>query len=201
MLSIRLSQCAQCAMPVQVGSRGPSINVFCRSCNKVRRADRRRAKEGVKVRAGLPAICVDCRATFQTARGAPVRCVPCRKNRRRKDDRDRRRALRQTSPAYRISDTLKVQIRQSLRGTKNGRSWEAIVGYTLAELMAHLAAQFQPGMCFENHGEWHIDHIRPLCSFQFQTPDDPQFREAWALTNLQPLWAVDNLRKGGRWAA
>lgn len=67
--------------------------------------------------------------------------------------------------------------------------------------MAHLERQFLPGMTWENRGEWHIDHIRPLCSFQFQTPDCPQFREAWALTNLQPLWAQDNLKKGGRWAA
>jgi len=109
-----------------------------------------------------------------------------------------RRHLRATSPAYRINDTLKVQIRKSLRGTKNGRAWEVIVGYSLAELMAHLERQFLRGMAWENHGEWHIDHIRPLCSFEFQTPDCPQFREAWALTNLQPLWAADNIRKGGR---
>jgi hypothetical protein len=117
------------------------------------------------------------------------------------DDRLRRQQLRLTSPSYRINDTLKVQIRQSLRGEKRGRSWESLVGYTLADLIAHLQSKLLPGMTLNNHGEWHIDHIRPLCSFQFQTPDDPQFREAWALTNLQPLWAVDNLKKGGRWAA
>src|SRR3546814_16139410 len=53
-------------------------------------------------------------------------------------------------------------------------------------------------ICWDNRGEWHIDHIRPLCSFEFKSPDDPQFREAWALTNLRPLWARDNPRKGGR---
>src|SRR3546814_9626669 len=61
-----------------------------------------------------------------------------------------------------------------------------------------LERQFLPGMSWDNRGEWHIDHIRPLCAFEFTSPDDPQFREAWALTNLRPLWARDNLRKGGR---
>src|SRR3546814_5744253 len=81
---------------------------------------------------------------------------------------------------------------------KNGRSWETLGGYTVADLMAHLERQFLPGMSWDNRGQLHIDHIRPLCSFEFTSPDDPQFREAWALTNLRPLWARDNLRKGGR---
>ena len=92
-------------------------------------------------------------------------------------------------------------IRQSLVFGKQGWHWETLVGYTVIDLMAHLEAKFLPGMSWDNRREWHIDHIRPLCSFQFQTPDDPQFREAWALANLQPLWAADNLKKGGRWAA
>jgi hypothetical protein len=90
---------------------------------------------------------------------------------------------------------------RGLGANKAGRSWREFVPYTLEELMAHLEAKFLPGMTWDNRGEWHIDHIRPLCSFDFQTPECPQFREAWALTNLQPLWAVDNLKKGGRWAA
>src|SRR3546814_17339668 len=64
--------------------------------------------------------------------------------------------------------------------------------------MANLERQFLPGISWDNRGEWHIAHIRPLCSFEFTSPDDLQFREAWALTNLRPLWARDNLPKGGR---
>ncbi len=111
------------------------------------------------------------------------------------------RRKRKQDPAFTINERMSASVRQSLILGKQGWRWESLVGYTLADLMAHLEAQFLPGMSWENRGEWHIDHIRPLCSFDFQTPDDPQFREAWALTNLQPLWAVDNLRKGGRWAA
>jgi len=110
----------------------------------------------------------------------------------------RSRSKRKSNPAFTINERMSASVRQSLLLGKQGWRWERLVGFTLADLMAHLEAQFLPGMSWDNRGEWHIDHIRPLCSFDFQTPDDPQFREAWALTNLQPLWAIDNIRKGGR---
>ena len=93
---------------------------------------------------------------------------------------------------------MRAYLARSLSNQKAGRKWEALVGYTLSDLMQHLERQFTAGMTWENRGEWHVDHIRPLCSFEFQTPDCPQFREAWALTNLRPLWAKDNLTKSGR---
>jgi hypothetical protein len=198
MLTARIAECADCVKPVHIGSRGPSQRVFCEDCRRRRRAARRQAKSRVLVPIGRSVACETCSTPFITTRGAPTRCVPCRKDRRRRSDRDARRELRATNPAYRINDVLKVQIRKSLKGTKKGRAWEALVGYRLADLMAHLERQFLPGMTWHNHGDWHIDHIRPLCSFDFQTPDCPQFREAWALTNLRPLWAGDNIRKGGR---
>lgn len=86
-----------------------------------------------------------------------------------------------------------------LRGSKAGASWEALVGYSAADLRLHLEARFVPGMGWHNMGEWHIDHIRPLASFNITGPECPDFREAWALENLQPLWAIDNMRKGARW--
>ena len=64
--------------------------------------------------------------------------------------------------------------------------------------MTHLERQFLPGMTWGNRGEWHIDHIVPLASFTFTSPDDPEFRAAWALTNLRPLWAKDNIRKSAK---
>jgi hypothetical protein len=89
----------------------------------------------------------------------------------------------------------------SLKGKKNGCKWEALAGYTCADLMRHLEALFQPGMSWENMGRWHIDHIRPQSSFSYATADDPEFKACWALTNLQPLWEIDNLRKGSKYTA
>lgn len=84
------------------------------------------------------------------------------------------------------------------RGSKGGAKTEALVGWTMADLRAHLERQFLPGMSWENMREWHIDHIVPLASFTITGPDDPELRRAWALTNLRPLWAKDNIRKGAR---
>lgn len=82
------------------------------------------------------------------------------------------------------------------RNDKRGRSWEKIVGYTRDELKVHLERQFIGHMSWENYGRvWHVDHIIPLASFKFTSADDPEFKAAWALTNLRPLWKKANMRK------
>ena len=89
-------------------------------------------------------------------------------------------------------------VRSSLRkrrSHKGGRRWEDVVGYTLSELKQHLEPLFKPGMSWENYGKWHIDHIRPKISFDYTSPEDPGFKECWALENLQPLWNVENWSK------
>ena len=70
------------------------------------------------------------------------------------------------------------------------------LGCTIPELMAHLERQFQPGMTWDNYGEWHIDHVKPLASFDLT--DRLQFLAACHFTNLQPLWGPDNIAKGAR---
>ena len=72
------------------------------------------------------------------------------------------------------------------------------MGYTVAELRVHLERQFKRGMTWDRFcaGEIHIDHIRPLSSFDLSNPDE--LRAAWALPNLRPLWAKDNWAKAGR---
>lgn len=86
------------------------------------------------------------------------------------------------------------------KGVKAGRKWRDLVGYSPEDLMRHLESLFLPGMNWQNHGNrgWHIDHKRPVCSFRFETTDDPEFKQCWSISNLQPLWWADNIRKGGR---
>ncbi|APU88886.1 conserved hypothetical protein [Virus Rctr197k] len=79
-----------------------------------------------------------------------------------------------------------------------GRGASAVrdLGCTIGELMVHLESKFQPGMTWDNYGEWHIDHVRPLASFDLT--DSEQCKRACHFTNLQPLWGPDNLAKGAK---
>lgn len=107
---------------------------------------------------------------------------------------------RQTDPAFKLNGIIRSAIYKSLRGAKARVNWSTLVGYSLPELRAHLEAQFIDGMAWANCGEWHIDHIRPLASFQITDATCDDFKAAWALSNLQPLWGPDNLSKGAKWS-
>lgn len=102
---------------------------------------------------------------------------------------------RRQCPQVRLSAAVSSQIRISLVQRKQGRKWEILVGYALADIRNHLERQFLKGMSWDNYGDWHVDHILPIASFSFSGPDDPEFRACWALTNLRPLWARDNIVK------
>lgn len=107
-----------------------------------------------------------------------------------------RRVRRLTDPQFRLSERIAEQMRRVLKGEKRGRPTESMLDYTFDELRAHLERQFLRGMTWENMRDWHIDHIVPLASFSFDGPDHPEFKRAWALTNLRPLWARENVAKG-----
>lgn len=99
----------------------------------------------------------------------------------------------------RLRTYIGAAISHSLQGrTKGGKGWQEILGYSADELRRHLERQFLPGMNWENYGQWHIDHILPVASFSFTSPDDDDFKACWAITNLRPLWAKDNIRKSDK---
>lgn len=104
-----------------------------------------------------------------------------------------------STPKGKLDAAISHSVRQSISsGTKRGRRTFDLLGYTLEDLVKRIESQFSPGMSWANHGEWHIDHKIPLSAHNYQTPDDIDFKKAWALSNLQPLWARDNLSKGPR---
>ena len=87
-----------------------------------------------------------------------------------------------------------------------------ILGYSYTELTHHIEEGFTKSKWYgyewvedtnkyswENIGKWHIDHIRPVASFNFTTTESEDFKKCWALSNLQPLWATDNMSKGDKW--
>lgn len=121
--------------------------------------------------------------------------------------RARRYARKMAAPdatvfSHRISTLVRHSIASCLAGTatgKNGRKWCDLVGYGVAELMAHIERQFTAGMTWQTWGTfWHLDHIQPVASFRFTSLECPEFRACWALSNLRPLAAKDNIRKGAK---
>jgi hypothetical protein len=107
-----------------------------------------------------------------------------------------RRARWQRDPTFRLSIVLRSRLYDALKGKRRSGSAVRNLGCTLEQAVAHIERQFQSGMTWDNWGKWHIDHIRPMCSFDLTVPE--QLAVACHYTNLRPLWAADNLRKGGK---
>jgi len=107
-----------------------------------------------------------------------------------------------TNLSFAMGVRLRTALAQALKKHRAARpdsitrSMKELVGCTLDDLVTYLEAKFQSGMCWDNRNLWHIDHIRPLASFDLT--DVGQQRVAFHYTNLQPLWAIDNIRKGAR---
>ena len=100
---------------------------------------------------------------------------------------------------FAVMRRLRARLLASLRRSyadKSGRTQE-LMGCSREELLHHLESKFKPGMTWENRHLWHIDHIRPCASFDLTDP--AQQRACFHFSNLQPLWAEENLRKSARW--
>lgn len=97
----------------------------------------------------------------------------------------------------RLNHIMACSIWHAIHDSKNGRGWEILVGYTLDDLKAHLEKQFRDGMNWKKFmkGKIHVDHKIPISAFNFTKPEHIDFRRCWALSNLQPLWAKENIQK------
>lgn len=109
----------------------------------------------------------------------------------------RRRQKRKENINFRLRTVISNRIRMALcRGSKNSTSYD-LVGCSWEHLRLYLESMFSHGMTWDNYGQWHIDHIKPCCSFDLT--DIEQQKLCFHYTNLQPLWAIDNLKKSGKY--
>lgn len=112
------------------------------------------------------------------------------------------RERRRSDPTILLIERLRSRVHAALAavGRKKRTRSVALVGCMPKELRAHLEAQFLAGMSWDNYGLWHVDHIRPVCTFDLT--DIEQQKIAFHYTNLRPLWAADNLARRRRtWTA
>jgi len=114
----------------------------------------------------------------------------------REKARIRRKLRREHDPGYDAMIRLRKRLRKVLSGEKKSDSCRRLVGCSTVELQSHLESKFLPGMGWGNRHLWHIDHIRPCAAFDLSDP--AQQALCFHYSNLQPLWAGDNIRKGDR---
>jgi len=99
-----------------------------------------------------------------------------------------------------IRNRVQRMVHKCLRGAgeQKNKALESLLGYSTSELRTHLEKQFTNGMTWDIFltGRIHIDHIKPVSSFNITSESCDDFRACWALSNLRPLWATDNLKKG-----
>lgn len=111
----------------------------------------------------------------------------------------RQRERLKRDPKYKLDRNVSKAIWDVLRGNKNGRKWEFLVGYTLDDLKKHLESKFDSKMTWENYGEyWEVDHIIPKSYFKYKIPEDEEFKLCWCLNNLQPLSKERNRYKNAK---
>jgi len=132
-------------------------------------------------------------------------------NNPRLTEAERYRVRYSIDPSFAIKERIRRQVTKAakrdgvgelLRGAlrRGGQSpmVEKLLGYGIDDLRLHLERQFTKGMNWDRFmsGEIHIDHIVPQSHFDLS--DDEQWRKCWCLSNLQPLWARDNMEKRDR---
>ena len=104
-----------------------------------------------------------------------------------------------TNIQLRLKQTMAIRIYHTLKYQgvkKNARTME-LIGCDIPVLIKHLETKFQGGMSWNNYGKWHVDHIKPVILFDLR--DTNQQKKCFHYTNLQPLWAYDNLSKGDKY--
>lgn len=141
---------------------------FCSKCRKLKLLEA--FSKSTSVKSGLRPECKSCMSKYLKKR-------------------------RKTDFNYKLSIVLRSRLS---RLVQRGHSSTALrnLGCSPEEFRKYIASQFKEGMRWRNHGKWHLDHILPLSSFDLTDPK--QLDKACHYTNLQPLWAIDNLRKSNK---
>lgn len=107
---------------------------------------------------------------------------------------------RATNPNYKIRKNLRCRLYSALRSQNIKKTMHTMVliDCSIEFLRGWLEAKFTDGMTWNNYGTWHMDHIRPCSSYDLT--DEAQQFKCFHYTNLQPLWDIDNLKKGAHWS-
>ena len=97
---------------------------------------------------------------------------------------------------FKLTDNLRRRLNKAIERNSKNTSMIKLLGCSISQLKQHLERQFKPEMGWKNYGlyGWHIDHIRPCCKFDLTKLSEQ--KKCFHYSNLQPLWAKENLSKG-----
>jgi len=103
----------------------------------------------------------------------------------------------QNNVEYQLAHSLRNRIRIAIRNNATSKSKQTLelLGCSISEFKEYINKKFKPGMSWDNRGKWHVDHIIPCCKFDLA--DIKEQKKCFHYTNLQPLWARENLQKSG----
>ena len=109
------------------------------------------------------------------------------------------RKRRKENLNFKIRDNLSGRVRSAVKRNKDSLSTLSLLGCSIEEFKVHIESLWEKGMDWNNHGlyGWHIDHIKPCSVFNLLNEDELKACFHWS--NMQPLWAIDNLRKGDKY--
>lgn len=106
------------------------------------------------------------------------------------------KSRKETDIFYKLKHLVRNRINKylKLKKIKKNHTTFELVGCSSQELKIYLEQKFIDGMSWNNQGEWHIDHIIPLSSAK----TEEELYKLCHFTNLQPMWASDNIKKGAK---
>ena len=109
-----------------------------------------------------------------------------------------RRLRRKTDPTFKLEENLRARTNIAIKNNSKSESTFELLGSTVEHARKHLESQFTKGMSWKTYGlyGWHIDHIIPCDSFDLSIKEHRL--QCFHFTNLQPLWAKDNLSKSNK---
>lgn len=127
--------------------------------------------------------------------GVKSKCGTCTQDIKRNYVKDKKI----NDPRYKRECKLRIRLRNLVKNnisgkTYKGNSYNKFIGCTVNQLVKYLESKFTENMSWKNHGEWHIDHIEPCTIFNLL--DEKEQQRCFHYTNLQPLWGIDNIKKG-----
>lgn len=181
---------------------------ICKECNVIKQLSEFSPCGKYKDKIYYRGECKDCNSKMQSSdqtaqikyrnseNGRAIKAAYKKTREYKNYDNKYRQEKRKNDPLFKCKYNLRDRLRKALNAKKWNKNtkFNEYIGCSLEEVKMHLELQFQLGMTWNNHGEWEIDHIIPLSSAK--TPEE--MYKLCHYSNLQPLWAKDNLKKSNK---